>query len=148
VNFVGVAYWLEPLFARMREQGHGTIAVTGSLAADRPLPRSAAYCASKTAVRALVESLRFDACRLGIKLCLIEPGFVETEEADSSRYVMPFLVPVDQAADQIVAGVEAGRPTVRFPWRASVLSRLAGLVPNAIYQRWAAHVLGASRVTK
>jgi NAD(P)-dependent dehydrogenase (short-subunit alcohol dehydrogenase family) len=141
VNVLGVVYWLEHLFRRMRAQGRGTIAVTGSLAADRPLPRSSAYSTSKAAVRALVESLRFDACRLGIQLCLVEPGFVETTGADPARHVMPFLQPVDRASRRIVRGVEAGEATIRFPWQASLLSRLISIAPRPIYERWVRSVL-------
>jgi len=145
VNVIGVVYWLEPLFRRMRAQGKGRIAVTGSLAADRPLPRSSAYSTSKSAIRALVESLRYDACRLGIQLCLIEPGFVETADADPSRYVMPFLEPVDRAAGRIFAGVEAGARVIRFPWQASWLSRLISVAPRPLYEKWVDRVLENGR---
>lgn len=145
VNFVGVTYWLEPLFRRMRAARSGTIAVTGSLAADRPLPRSAAYSASKTAVRVLIDGLRFDACAFNIRLCMIEPGFVETEQAEPDRYVMPFLMRVDDAALRIVRGVEAGRRSIRFPWQAALLSRLGAMVPDFLYERWASYVLGPPR---
>jgi NAD(P)-dependent dehydrogenase (short-subunit alcohol dehydrogenase family) len=148
VNFVGVVYWLEPLFRRMRAQRSGTIAVTGSLAGDRALPRSAAYSASKTAVRVLVDGLRFDATRYGIRLCMIEPGFVETQDADPDRYVMPFLMPVGAAAERIFRGVEAGRRSIRFPWQAAILSRIGAMMPDFIYERWAAYALAPRRARK
>jgi NADP-dependent 3-hydroxy acid dehydrogenase YdfG len=136
-NYLGVAYWLEALLPIMRGAG-GTIAVTGAQAADRGYPLHGPYAAAKAATRALVDSLRADAGRFGVTLCLIEPGCVESDlTANHCCDEMPFLQPTDRAVAAFIAGVEAGRPVVRWPRRASWLSHLAALAPRPLFDRWA-----------
>jgi NADP-dependent 3-hydroxy acid dehydrogenase YdfG len=134
VNFLGVVNWLDPLLARMRAQGSGTITVTGSIAADGNLPRSGPYTASKTALRALVDGLRHDARKQGITMCLIECGWFISELTDVKSNA-PFVLTTTEAARRAVAGAEAGRPHIRFPWQMSILSRIGLLVPRKLQDR-------------
>jgi NADP-dependent 3-hydroxy acid dehydrogenase YdfG len=134
LNYLGVVYWLEPLLERMRKQRSGTIAVTGSLSADGNLLRSGPYTATKVAVRALLEGLRFDALKFGVRLCLIESGWFVSELTDPHAKV-PFLLPTAEAAAQAVRGVEAGKSVIRFPWQMSVLSRMGASLPRGLRER-------------
>jgi NADP-dependent 3-hydroxy acid dehydrogenase YdfG len=129
VNYLGVIYWMEPLLRLMRGQGRGTIAVTGSLAADGNLPRSGPYTASKMALRALLDGLRHDARKLGVRLTLIECGWFISELTDVKAGA-PFVMTAGQAARRAIRGVEAGKRVVRFPFRMSLLSRLGTFVPR------------------
>lgn len=56
-----------------------TIINLGSVAGKWVYPGGAVYCASKYAVRAFSEGLRMDLIGKGIRVCVIEPGMVETE---------------------------------------------------------------------
>lgn len=141
-NYLGVVYWMNELIPAMRRRGAGTIAVTGAIAADRGLPGSGPYSASKAALRALMDGLRADAGQHGIKLCLLEPGFVQTELTDADCCIrMPFLQPVDKAADRFVEGVSKGERVIRFPWQWSVISGLGARVPRFLYDWWAEGLL-------
>lgn len=51
----------------------------GSVAGKWVYPGGAVYCATKFAVRAFSEGLRMDLIGKGVRVCLIEPGMVETE---------------------------------------------------------------------
>ena len=144
VNYLGAIYWLEPLLARMQQQGDGRIVFMGAMSADRSPPGSGAYAASKAALRALVDGLRADAARFGVRLCLVEPGYVVSEETAGYCFKMPFLQPTDKAAARIVRGVESGERVIRFPWQLSILSRMGAAVPRALYDRWAARMLPAA----
>jgi NAD(P)-dependent dehydrogenase (short-subunit alcohol dehydrogenase family) len=143
LNYLGVVYWLEQLLPVMRRERAGTIAVTGAQAADRAHPKHGPYAASKAAVRALVDSLRPDAGRYGVLVCLIEPGCVESGMTRANCCdEMPFIQPTDRSAERIVQGVEEGEAVIRFPWYASAVSRLAAAVPRAIFDAWAEGKLG------
>jgi len=133
-NYLGAVNWLEPLLARMRARRAGTIAVTGSIAADGNLPRSGPYTASKTALRALVHGLRHDAAKHGITLCLIECGWFISELTDVKSSA-PFVLSTTEAARRAIRGVDAGRAVIRFPWQMSLLSRVGLLVPRAVQDR-------------
>ena len=131
LNYLAVVYWLEPLLARMRRQGYGTIAITGSVAADGNLPRSGPYTASKVSLRMLLEGLRYDARKMGVRLCLIECGYFVSELTDPKSGAL-FLMQTADAAARAIKGVEAGKGVIRFPWQMSWLSRLCALGPRWI----------------
>ncbi len=135
LNYLAIVYWLEPLLARMRRQGHGTIAITGSVAADGNLPRSGPYTASKLSLRALLEGLRYDARKLGVRLCLIECGYFVSELTDPKSGAL-FLMQTADAASRAMKGVEAGKGVIRFPWQMSLLSRVCALGPRWIRDRF------------
>lgn len=141
LNYSGVLYWMEPLMAEMIRRREGTIAVTGSVAADRGLARNGPYCASKAAVRTLMDSLRADAARFGVRLVLVEPGFVKSELTGRNAFRMPFILETDDAAARILDGFAAGRKIIRFPLPISLSSRLAGVLPTALYDRVAIKML-------
>jgi NAD(P)-dependent dehydrogenase (short-subunit alcohol dehydrogenase family) len=143
VNYLGVVYWLERLLPSMRRERAGTIVVTGAQAADRAHPKHGPYSASKAAVRALVDSLRPDAGRYGIRICLVEPGCVESGMTRNNCCdEMPFIQPTDRSAERIVRGVEEGEAVIRFPWYASAISQLAAAVPRPLFDLWAERKLG------
>jgi NADP-dependent 3-hydroxy acid dehydrogenase YdfG len=143
LNYLGVVYWLEHLLPVMRRERAGTIVVTGAQAADRAFPKHGPYAASKAAVRALFDALRPDAGRYGVRMCLVEPGCVESGMTRANCCdEMPFIQPTARSAERIVRGVEAGEAVIRFPWYASAVSHAAAAVPRAIFDLWAARKLG------
>ena len=83
-NFFGVVRMIREVLPSMRQQQRGRIINMGSMAGFLPMPYSAAYCASKHALRGLTESLDHEVRNFGIRACLIEPGFIQTEIAQRS----------------------------------------------------------------
>lgn len=133
VNLMGVVHGLEALLARMTARGQGHIAVVSSVAGYRGLPTAAGYGATKAALINLCESLRFDCQRLGIKLQLVSPGFVETPLTDRNPFPMPFLMPVDRAVDRLVRGLAGNGFEITFPRRFTFLLKLLRCLPYRLY---------------
>lgn len=130
-NLFGVAYCLEELIPLMKSEG-GTIAIISSLAADRGIPDSAVYAASKAAVSSLCEGMRGTLRNHGIRLVTIEPGYVRT--AMTARFKrMPFLVEADQAARLILRRIARGDRVIRFPMLPSIFMKLVRLLPNSVF---------------
>lgn len=133
VNLTGVANALEPVLQHMitRETGH--IAITASVAGYRGLPNAAAYGATKAGLIAMAESLALDLSTLGVRLSVINPGFVETDATSVNEFEMPMLMQPEDAAARIVEGL--GRPgfEIRFPWVFALILRTIGLLPNRAY---------------
>lgn len=79
VNFFGVWRMTQAVLPGMRERGAGRIITVSSIGGVIGQPFNDAYCAAKFAVEGLMESLAPVAERLGVQVCLVEPGPVNTE---------------------------------------------------------------------
>lgn len=84
-----------------------------------PMPRVAAYCATKHALVGFSESIRAEYGRQGLGVTTLCPGFVRTEllvEAGETDTMRPppalVCVTVDRVADAAVRGVECNRRRV------------------------------------
>jgi NAD(P)-dependent dehydrogenase (short-subunit alcohol dehydrogenase family) len=80
INVIGVASTVKVALPALRASG-GRIGLVGSVMAYLGLPGSAAYAASKAAVRAIGDSLHLELHGTGVSCTLIQPGFVESDIA-------------------------------------------------------------------
>ena len=80
-NVEGVIRTLKATLPHLRQSGWGHIFFIGSTAGYQVYEGGGAYCASKHAVRALVQTLRLELCGEPIRVTSIDPGMVETEFA-------------------------------------------------------------------
>ena len=133
INLLGTGNCLDPLLKRMIEARAGHIAIVASVAGYRGLPTSIYYGASKAAQINLAEALKFDLDRFGIKLQLINPGFVKTPLTDKNEFPMPFLMEVDEAAERMANGLESNAFEISFPRRFTYLLKLFRLLPYRLY---------------
>jgi short-subunit dehydrogenase len=134
-NNVGLAATFHPFVAAMNERGRGTLVGVASVAAIRGLPGHGAYCASKAAVVAYCESLRGECRPFGVRVVTLLPGYIDTPLTRGNRYSMPFLMPVDDFADQAVRAIAAQVSYRVIPWQMGVLAKLLRLLPNWLYDR-------------
>ena len=141
-NVLGAARWLEVLIPDMIAQGSGVIAGISSLAAFRGLPQSGPYSASKAALNSLLESVRVDLHATGVEIVTVCPGFVKSEMTDRhEKGSMPFLMETEDGAAAIVAGIEARRRVVHFPWPLSYPAKyLLPALPGFLYDRIASRL--------
>ena len=63
----------------MRRERRGRIVNVGSMGGKLTFPGAAAYHASKYAIEAFSDALRFEVAGFGIRVVLIEPGIIRTE---------------------------------------------------------------------
>lgn len=133
VNLMGVVHGLEAVLPAMIEARAGHIAIVSSVAGYRGLPTAAAYGATKAALINMAEALKLDCDRAGIKLQLIDPGFVRTPLTDRNPFPMPFLIEADLAAERIVAGLASRRFEITFPKRFTWQVKLLRMLPYRLY---------------
>lgn len=143
VNLMGVVHCLDALLEPMGRRGTGHIAVVASLAGYRGLPTAAAYGATKAALINMCEALKLDCDALGIKLQLVNPGFVATPLTARNEFAMPFLIPVDSAVDRFLAGLAGPRFEITFPRRFALLMKLLRLLPYRLYYFILRRAIGA-----
>jgi len=134
-NNVGLAATFHPFVAAMSERRSGTLVGVASVAAIRGLPGHGAYCASKSAVVAYCESLRGECRPFGVRVVTILPGYIDTPLTRGNRYSMPFLMQVEDFADQAVRSIRAQVSYRVIPWQMGVLAKVLRLLPNWLYDR-------------
>jgi len=133
VNLVGAARGLSVVLERMSSRGRGHIAVNASVAGFGGLPGGSAYGVSKAAVIQLCETLKFECDKRGIRLQLVNPGWVDTPLARRKGLAMPLIMPQEQAARRIVDGFERAGFEITFPRRLSWLLKAVNLLPYPAY---------------
>lgn len=79
VNVLGLLYCTHAALPLMREQGSGHIVNVSSVAGRRAGNGAAVYNLTKFGVNGFTEALRQEASRSGVRVTVIEPGYVETE---------------------------------------------------------------------
>ena len=132
VNMMGVVNSVTAVIPHMIERGKGHLVAISSLAAYRGLPKSAAYCASKAGVAALLESLRIDLRGTGVNVTVIYPGFIKTPLTAGHKH-MPFLMELDDAIHKIVRAIEKRKRSYSFPWQLASIVRACMLLPIPLY---------------
>ncbi|HXV29204.1 MAG TPA: SDR family NAD(P)-dependent oxidoreductase [Sinorhizobium sp.] len=133
VNLHGVVNCLVPLVEHMKAKGHGQIAVVSSVAGYGGVPMGAAYGATSAALINMTESLKFDLDRIGIRLQLICPGFVETPGAVKGKFPRPALISAETAAERICQGLKSSGFEITFPKRFTLFAKLLRLLPYGVY---------------
>lgn len=81
-NVLGAHRMVRAVLPAMRQQGEGLLIHVSSGAGRLALPGAGAYCASKWALEALAEVLRYELAPLGIDSVIVEPGPYATDFAD------------------------------------------------------------------
>lgn len=135
VNVMGMSHCIEAVLPGMLRTGRGHIVGVGSLAGYRGLPGSGPYCASKAAVRLLLEGLRVELRPKGIPVTHIAPGFVETPLTATNEFEMPFLLPLEAGARHMHKAIRSKAAQYAFPWQLATVMGLGRMLPNGLWDR-------------
>lgn len=132
-NLMGVVHGLAAVLPRFIDRRTGHVAVVASVAGYRGLPTGAAYGATKAALINMCESLKPELDPLGVRLTLVNPGFVKTPLTDKNPFPMPFLMDVDAAAVRLADGLARNGFEITFPRRFTWLLKALRLLPYPLY---------------
>jgi short-subunit dehydrogenase len=133
VNLAGTVNGLAAILPRFVARRAGHVALVASVAGYGGLPTAAAYGATKAAMINLAEALKFDLDPVGVRVSLVNPGFVRTPLTDKNPFAMPALMEVDDAARALVRGLARGGFEVTFPRRFTYVLKLLRLLPYRLY---------------
>jgi len=100
-NVFGLARMCQLVLPGMRRQGFGRIVNLSSMGGRMTLPGGGFYHATKYAVEALSDALRFEVRGFGVDVVVIEPGAIKTEFGNT-------------AIDKIEASASPGSPYGKF----------------------------------
>jgi NAD(P)-dependent dehydrogenase (short-subunit alcohol dehydrogenase family) len=87
-NVFGVVCMTQLVLPKMRAQGWGKIVNIGSMGGRLTFPGGGHYHATKYALEALSDALRFELRGFGIDVMLLEPGLITTEFGDAATASM------------------------------------------------------------
>ena len=133
-NFTGAMSLLIPISDRLQEQGHGTIVVLSSVAAERPRRSNFIYGASKAGIDWFAQGLGDALQGSGVDVLIVRPGFATTKMT-SDLETPPMATDPETIAEAITDGLRRRREIVWVPgklrWVMSVIRHL----PRPIFRR-------------
>ncbi len=83
-NVFGLARMCQLVLPGMRRQGYGRIVNLSSMGGKLTFPGGGYYHASKHAVEAISDALRFEVEGFGVKVSILEPGLIRTGFAETA----------------------------------------------------------------
>lgn len=135
INFTGLLRVLGTVLPGMIARDGGHVVITGSLSGFRGLPGAAGYAASKAGTMVLTESLYADLRGTGVRVQLVNPGFIRTRLTAKNDFAMPFIMEPAAAARRMLGHMGTDRFKCSFPVGFSLLFRGGQFLPDWLYYR-------------
>jgi len=133
-NFFGTLNCIMAVNSYFRERKNGHISIVSSVAAYRGLPAASGYCASKSALTSLAESLYFDFKRYCVRVSVISPGFIKTPMTEKNKFPMPMIKSPEFAAEKIFNGLtKKNKFEIHFPIAFTIMMKLLKIMPNWLF---------------
>ncbi len=127
INYVGAVSSGLVVANLLRAQGHGTLVVLSSVAAERARKSNYVYGSTKAGLDAFAQGLADALIGTGARVMVVRPGFVHTRMT-AGMDAQPFSTTPEVVAAQITRGLERGSTTVWAPpivrWMFAVLRHL------------------------
>ena len=134
VNLKGTLNCINALQKKMSIRKKGHIAIVSSPVGYTGLPTAGAYGMTKAGLINLAESLYFDFNKIGIKMSLVNPGFIKTSSTSKNTFPMPFIKPASFAAEKIYEGlVNSKKFEIKFPFLFLNILKALRILPYPIY---------------
>ena len=122
-NVFGLVRMCQLVLPGMRAQRHGRIVNLSSMGANFTFPGGGLYHATKYAVEAISDALRFEVKDFGIDVVIVQPGIIRTGFADVATDAIATATPLDgpyATFNAAVAGATQGA------YESGPLARLGG----------------------
>ena len=124
-NVFGLVRLTQLVLPGMRARGWGRIVNVSSMGGRLTLPGLGFYHASKYAVEAISDALRFEVRPFGIGVSLVEPGPVLTRWADTALGTVGATVHGSRGAEKAHGGTDADDESPYADWNARLAMRVA-----------------------
>ena len=135
VNYTAALRVLGGIIPGFAARNHGHVVLIGSLAGYVGLPGAIGYGSSKAALMHLGECLQADLKGTGVKVQVINPGFIRTRLTEKNDFAMPMILDAEDAAARCITAIRSGHLMTSFPPPFSWLFRLAALLPRRLANR-------------
>lgn len=135
VNYLGASRVVGEVIGDMVARDAGHIVLTGSLSAFRGLPGAIGYTASKAGMLGLAESMYMDLRTTGVKVQVVNPGFIDTRLTQKNDFHMPFMMQPEEAAREVFEHMTTDGFKKDFPTMFASVFRLSQFLPDWAYYR-------------
>ena len=133
-NFFGTLNCIVAVNNYFKEKKNGQISIISSVAGYRGLPAAGGYCASKSALISLAESLVFDFKRFNVRISVVNPGFIKTPMTEKNKFVMPMIKTAEYAAEKMFVGlIKRNAFEIHFPKSFTFGMKMLKIMPNWLY---------------
>jgi NAD(P)-dependent dehydrogenase (short-subunit alcohol dehydrogenase family) len=135
-NVFGLARMTQLVLPGMRAAGGGRIVNVGSMGGRLVFPVGGYYHASKYAVEALSDAVRFETAPFGIKVSLIEPGLIRTAFGDTAAHALAgSAVPAGPYAALNAAATRQMADSYRNTLLSAPPEKVAAVIERAVLAR-------------
>lgn len=131
-NLLGAVATINAFIPGMVRRGHGHIVGVSSFAGAFPLPRGAAYSASKAGLTLYLEALDIELRQKGVAVTAVIPAFVRTPMAEGLDEATPFMVELDRAIDIIDRAITGRARRAQFPFQYSLIAAASQSLPTGL----------------
>jgi decaprenylphospho-beta-D-erythro-pentofuranosid-2-ulose 2-reductase len=134
VNFVSQMQLGTELVQRMLVQGHGTLVVLSSVAAERPRGDNYLYGATKSGLDAWANGLADALADEPLRILVVRPGMVRTRMSQGHKEA-PFTCDKEDVAEAVAKNLVSGPVTVWVP--AQLRALMSGLrhTPRPVFRK-------------
>lgn len=133
-NFLGCGSLLWHAVRALRAQGHGTVVVLSSIAAERARASNAVYGAAKAGLDALAQGLADAVAGTNVRVLVVRPGFVNTRMTAGLKPA-PLSTSPQVVANATVAALDRRTRTVWVPGALRYVFAVLRHLPGPVYRR-------------
>lgn len=159
INLFGEIHGIHYAYPVMIRQGFGHIINMASGFGMAPGPLNSPYVASKFAIFGISHALAAEARDFGVHVSVVCPGYIDTAMIgemkpvnaggkDMQAQIPVKLVPVERAAQIILAGVAKRKMVIAFPFYVRVLAFLHRFAPSLFARFSAKQIADFRRIRK
>jgi NAD(P)-dependent dehydrogenase (short-subunit alcohol dehydrogenase family) len=130
-NLFGPARLIQLVLPGMRAQGWGKVVNLSSMGGRLTFPGGGYYHATKYALEALSDALRFEVAGFGIDVVLVEPGFIRTSFSEAAASSIDRVGDGGADGDPYRAFTEGVVASTRSVYERGLAARMAG-VPDDV----------------
>jgi len=135
INGVSPVLVSEAFITYMEKNNTGTLAVIGSVAGDRGRKSNYVYGAAKGLVTRYIQGLQHRLASTKVKVVLIKPGPTETPMTAHLKQQGVKLASVEGVAEDIVKGIEKGKPVIYTPSKWMVIMMVIRHLPRFVFNK-------------
>jgi decaprenylphospho-beta-D-erythro-pentofuranosid-2-ulose 2-reductase len=135
VNLIGAMAWLTPVAEMFQSARAGQIVGIGSVAGDRGRVGNPGYNTSKAGLATYLEALRNRLTRDGVHVLTVKPGFIQTDMLKAAQGGTPFVIPPENAAEDIWKAICKRKQQIYTPGRWRWIMLAIQHTPSFIFRK-------------